>query len=58
MKQWEDWRERGEVTSRDRIKEVKVAVDDRWVRKNKCFREKRHEGQRGGEGAVHLLFSL
>lgn len=32
-KQWEDWRERREATHKERIKEVKVAVDDRWVPK-------------------------
>lgn len=32
-KQWEDWRERREATNKERIKEVKVAVDDGWVGK-------------------------
>lgn len=37
-KQWVDWKEKRKVTTKDRIKEAKVAVDDRWVQKrNKCF---------------------
>lgn len=50
-KPWEDCGERREVTNKERIKEVKVAVDDRWVRKKLSVLErKRQEGQRRGEG--------
>lgn len=36
-------------STKARIKEVKVAMDDRWVFKKKCLRQKRHEGQRRGD---------